>query len=372
MILHREYIVKNCKNIVVKVGTRLLTDSGRIPILISQIAALRERGYRIILVSSGAVGIGMKLMGLSKRPVKLAEVQALASLGQAKLISMYNDECRKYGFLASQLLLTADDLRDRERHVNFLNCIHSLLANNILPIVNENDAVSVAELKFGDNDILAGLMASMTLSELTVILTTETGLREKIDGKLGQRISVVEKITGTLKNSAQGTDDNNLSIGGMISKLRAAEIVNAAGDYLWVADGRIDDILIQIADAKDVGTLFLPKHPGHLQARKRWIKFFSKRKGRLVIDDGAIQAIAEKGKSLLPSGVVEIEGAFKRGDTLEVFSAHGKLIARGLSNYSVEECMRIAGRKSSEISSVLEYAGDPELIHRDNMVLITH
>ncbi len=366
----REYIIKHCKNIVVKVGTRLLTDSGRIPILISQIAELRKRGFRVILISSGAVGIGMKLLKITHRPAKLSEVQALASLGQAKLISMYNDECRKYGFLASQLLLTADDLRDRERHVNVLNCIHSLWSNNILPILNENDAVSVSELKFGDNDLLAGMVSSMTRSELTVILTTQVGLCEKHDGVLGDRVSLVEKITPELKASAEGTDNSNLSIGGMISKVRAAEIVTTAGDYLWIADGRVDDILIKIADSEDVGTLFVPKSNANLQSRKRWIKFFSRRKGKIMIDSGAATAVVSRGKSLLPSGVTSVEGTFKRGDTLEITAPDGIVIARGLSNYSSEECLKIAGHKSSELDAILTEPGDNELIHRDNMVLV--
>lgn len=369
---YRKYITENCGNLVVKVGTRLLTDSGRIPVLISQIAELRKRGYQIALVSSGAVGIGMKLLGLEKRPSKLAEVQALASLGQAKLIAMYDEECRKFGFQASQLLLTAEDLRGRERHLNVLNCIHALWANNILPIINENDAVSVAELKFGDNDILAALVATLTRSELTIILTTESGLREKHDGVLGARISTVSDISEDLKQSAQGTDDKNLSIGGMISKLRAAEVVTAAGDFLWVADGRIPDILIQVADAKDVGTLFLPRKGRHMQARKRWIKFFSRRKGRVTVDAGAVEALVNKGRSLLPSGVKAVEGVFSRGDTVEICDMDGQVIARGLSNYSSADCALISGRKSAEIEEILKSASDAELVHRDNMALVNH
>lgn len=372
MIDQRKYVMEHCKNIVVKVGTRLLTDSKRIPILISQIAALREKGYRVMLVSSGAVGTGMKLLNLEKRPKKLSEVQALASLGQSKLISLYNDECKKFGFLAAQLLLTADDLRDRRRHLNVLNCLHSLMAQNILPIINENDAVSVAEIKFGDNDILSALLATMTRAELTIILTTETGLRERVDGVLGKRVSVVEKISDTMKSSAQGTDNSNLSVGGMTSKLRAAEIVTASGEYLWIADGRVDDILLKIADGEDVGTLFLPKNAFHLESRKRWIKFFSKRKGKLIIDQGATDALAVKGKSLLPSGVTGVEGEFDRGDTVEIVTADGHLIARGLCNYAAAECRKLAGRQSSEIEKILNEPGDPELVHRDNLAIVSH
>jgi len=367
---YRKLIVEHGRHLVVKVGTRLLTDPQRIPGLIAQIAKLRERGFRVILVSSGAVGTGMRLLKLEKRPKKLAEVQALASLGQSQLIALYNDECQKFGFHAAQLLLTADDLRDRKRHLNVSNCLHSLVERNILPIINENDAVSVAELKFGDNDILSALVATMTRAELTVILTTECGLRERVNGVLGNRISVVEKISDTMKASAQGTDNSNLSVGGMSSKLKAAEIVTTSGDFLWVADGRVDNILLKIADGEDVGTLFVPLKPNHLESRKRWIKFFSRRKGRLTIDDGAVQALIKRGKSLLPSGVTGIEGDFKRGDTVEIVTVKGEVIARGLSNYSSEKCRLLAGHKSKDIVTLLKVPGDDELVHRDNMALV--
>ncbi len=372
MIDHRKYVIEHCNKIVVKVGTRLLTDTARIPTLIAQIAALREKRFQVLLVSSGAVGLGMKLLNLTKRPTKLADVQALAAVGQSKLISLYNNECKKYGFLAAQLLFTADDLRARERHLNVLNCIHSLWASNILPIANENDTVSVKELKFGDNDFLAAALATLTRTELTVILTTECGLREKHDGVLGERVSTVRNISDELKQSAEGTDDKNLSIGGMISKVRAAEMVTQSGDYLWVADGRVDDILLRIANAEDVGTLFLPQHDHQLESRKRWIKYFSKRKGKIVVDDGAVAALKEKGKSLLPSGMVSVEGSFSRGDTIEIVSRAGKVIARGLTNYGAEDCLRLAGHQSAEIEKLLQTAAeDEEIVHRDNLVLLS-
>lgn len=372
MIDHRKYVIEHCHTIVVKVGTRLLTDTGRIPILIAQIAALREKGFQVLLVSSGAVGLGMKLLNRTRRPGKLAEVQALASLGQSKLISAYNHECRKYGFFAAQLLLTAEDLRARERHLNVLNCIRSLWNNNILPIANENDAVSVKELKFGDNDFLAAALATLTRTELTVILTTECGLREKHHGVLGERISTVGNISEELKQSAEGTDDKNFSIGGMISKVRAAEMVTHSGDYLWVADGRVDDILLRIANAEDVGTLFLPRNEHQLQSRKRWIRYFSKNKGRLIIDGGAVIALCEHGKSLLPSGVKAVEGAFSRGDTVEIAGPDGEVVARGLCNYSAADCGRLAGHQSTEIEKLLQTgAEDEEIVHRDNLALIS-
>ncbi len=281
---------------------------------------------------------------------------------------MYDEVCREFGFNSAQLLLTAGDVRERERHLNIMNCIEALWDSGTLPIVNENDSVSVSELKFGDNDILSAMLATLTRAELTVILTTEEGLRARNeDGSLGERISVVGKITDQLKESAQGTDNKDFSIGGMISKLRAAEMVNGAGEHLWIADGRDPEILQKIADGKDVGTLFVPARK-QMVSRKRWIRFFARCSGRLVVDDGAVEALRSKGRSLLPSGVKSVEGTFKRGDTLEIADANGTVIARGLTNFDSADCVKLAGCQSKDISKLLRRAADEEIIHRDNLV----
>ena len=353
---------------VIKVGTRLLTDRARIPDLIAGIAKVRESGRHVLLVSSGAVGIGMAEMGLKKRPTRLSEVQALAAIGQCKLMSLYDEECRKHNFKSAQLLLTAGDLQNRERHLNIVNCVNSLWSQGVLPIANENDSVSIDELKFGDNDNLAGLLAAMTKSELTVILTTEEGLREKHDGVLGNRISVVENICDDLKASATGTDDAELSIGGMISKLRAAETVTAAGEALWVADGRINNILEQILHAEDVGTIFVPQ-ASQMQAKKRWLNFFSKSAGTITVDAGAAKALSERGKSLLPAGITNIEGDFQRGDTVEICDLEGNSIGRGLSNFDASDCRLIIGCQGHEIAKILNRNADEVVVHRDNLVI---
>lgn len=367
----REQVINNANQIIIKVGTRLLTDTKRIAIFIDGINAIRKTGKKVLLVTSGAVGLGMQQLGLKKRPKRLADVQALAAIGQSKLMEIYEHECRRHGFLPAQLLLTADDLRDRGRHLNVLNCINALWANNILPIINENDSVSVDELKFGDNDILSALLATMTMTPLTIILTTEDGLRERIDGKLGARVSLVEKQDENLKASATGTDNSTFSIGGMSSKLRAAEIINSAGDYLWVADGRKDSTLEDILRGDDVGTIFIPEQKHRLQSRKRWIKYFSRCHGRIVIDAGAVEAVCCKGRSLLPSGVVSAAGRFKRGDTLEIIAPNGEIIGRGLSNFSYEECMQIIGRQSAEIKNILGQDADEEIVHRNHFAILT-
>lgn len=368
----RKKLVKNCHRIVVKAGTRLLTDPRLLPVIIAQIKRIRDAGKQVILVSSGAVGTGMKSMGLKTRPRRLSEVQALAALGQVKLMSMYEVECEKLGFRAAQILLTAEDLRSRERHLNALNCIETLLAKNVLPIINENDPVSVDELKFGDNDILASLLASMTRADLTVILTTVDGLkRPNPDGTLGERISVVRGITEEERAMASGTDDGNLSIGGMASKLKAADTLNSAGEAMWLASGKETDILERIFNGEDVGTLFLPPVARKkMESRKRWLSTFSRPKGKLVVDDGAVLALKRKGSSLLASGIFAVNGEFERGDVLEIISGSNVQIAKGLTNFSSIECRLLMGHKSSENHAILRYDADEEVIHRNNMYVV--
>lgn len=300
---------------------------------------------------------------------RLRLVQALAAIGQSRLMSIYDEECGRRNFKTAQLLLTADDLRSRKRYLNVMNCINALWENGVLPIVNENDPVSVDELKFGDNDTLAGMLASLTDSQLTIILTTEQGLRERVDGVLGDRISVVESLDETVKAMAGDTDNSEFSIGGMSSKLRAAEIVTAAGEYLWIADGRVKGILNSIMNGEDVGTVFLPRRH-RLTGRKRWITFFSRISGVLLVDAGAARAVKEQGKSLLPSGVKFVSGVFKRGDAVEISGPDGVPFARGLVNFEASDCLKICGRHSDEIHAILGPNVDDELIHRDNLTLL--
>ena len=368
----RKKLIRNCHRIVVKAGTRLLTDPESLPVLIGQIKTIRDAGKQVILVSSGAVGIGMKILKLKKRPRRLSEVQALAALGQGKLMAMYEAECEKLGFRCAQILLTADDLRSRERHLNALNCIETLLSQDILPIINENDPVSVDELKFGDNDILASLLASMTRADLTIILTTVDGLKKpNEDGTLGDRISVVRGITDTQRAMATGTDDGNMSIGGMSSKLKAADTLNSAGEALWLASGRDSDILGRIFNGEDVGTIFLPANAKKkMESKKRWLSTFSRSKGKLVIDDGAVAALRKKGCSLLASGIFAVNGESERGDVLEIVSGSNTLIAKGLTNFSAAECRLLMGHKSSENHLILRYDADDEVIHRNNMYVV--
>ena len=369
----RKQILRSCRRVVLKVGTRLLADQSAIARLVTQIHALRESGRQVILVSSGAVGMGMRAAGLRKRPRHLSEVQALAAMGQATLMSMYEAECRKYDFRAAQLLLTADDLRSRERHLNAANCIEALLAHDVLPIINENDPVSVSELKFGDNDTLAALLGSMIRADLTIILTTVDGLLDRNpDGSLGKRFSVVHGVTSQLKDLASGTDDAAFSIGGMASKLKAAEVLNGAGEALWIASGEDADIIARIFAAEDVGTVFLPQDGSHkMGSRKRWLASFSRPAGTVSVDDGAADALTKKGSSLLPSGVVSVTGNFRRGDVVKIARAStGAVLAKGITNFSSEEAGLIARHKSADLTTLLGCDAEDELVHRNNLVLL--
>ena len=247
-----------------------------------------------------------------------------------------------------------------------------LLTDDVLPVVNENDPVSVDELKFGDNDILASLLASMMRADLTIILTTVDGLKKpNEDGTLGDRISVVRGITEEQRSMAKGTDDGNLSIGGMASKLKAAETLNSAGEVLWLASGKEPDILERIFRGEDVGTVFLPPEGQRkkMGSRKRWLSSFSRPKGKLVIDEGAVKALRHRGSSLLPSGIFAVNGEFERGDVLEIVSGSNEVIGKGLSNFSAPECWMLMGHKSSDNHVILRYDADEEIIHRNNMVV---
>jgi glutamate 5-kinase len=322
-----------------------------------------------MLVSSGAVGMGMRILGLQKRSAKLADIQALAALGQSRLMSIYERNCAECGFHAAQLLLTSEGLRDRKRYLNVLNCVNALWNQGNLPVINENDSVSIDELKFGDNDTLAALLAVMMRADLTILLTTVDGLHSVDENvNLDERVPLVKVITKKLMDSASGTDDEAMSIGGMRTKLEAAKIVASAGEALIIADGREKDVVKKILDGKDVGTLFPPTSSKHMRGRKRWQGFFTKVFGSIIIDDGAVRAISERGKSLLPSGIIKVKGNFSRGDAIEIIDENDKVVARGLVNYSSLDLAKFAGKKSSEFNGIIK-VGDDEAVHRNNMTL---
>ena len=361
--------------IVLKLGTSTLThptgnlNIRRVEELCKVCSDLKNAGHELVLVSSGAVAMGVGKLSLAERPKDIPGKQAAAAVGQCELMYIYDKLYSQYHHVVAQLLITADDIETPERAQNFQNTLTRLLQLGTLPIINENDTVATQELGIGDNDTLAGMLASITDSRLTVILTTEQGLRERNeDGTLGKRISVVKELSESVRAMAGGTDNSEFSIGGMSSKLHAAEIVTAAGEYLWIADGREKGALEKVLAGEDIGTVFLPR-ARRIPGRKRWISFFSRVSGSLLVDEGAAKAVREQGRSLLPSGVKFVSGAFKRGDTVEISGPDGVPFARGLVNFDAADCLQICGRGSAQVHTILGPNVDEEVIHRDNLTL---
>jgi glutamate 5-kinase len=364
----------NFRRIVIKVGTSLLTEKkSRLDFLkelVSQIKWLRDRGRDVVLVSSGAIGLGINELGLKKRPEKLPLEQAAAAVGQSLLMEMYHNLFKKEGITVAQVLLTQDDFRNRQRYLNAANTLYTLLELNVIPVINENDTVAVDELhygnKFGDNDILASLVTNLLRAELLIILTDVEGLYKNVDE--GEVIKKVQKITPEIEKIALGTK-RNTSRGGMSSKLKAAHLVTSGGGMAVIASGLKKGVIRAIVEGKDIGTSFIPPSK-KLSHRKLWLAFSRNPAGMLGVDEGAAIAILEKGSSLLPVGIEKVGGNFRRGDLVSIVNRKGEEIARGLVNFSNEEVEKIKGLKSSRIESVLGSKPYEEVIHRDNMVVL--
>ena len=376
----RQSHLKGVKRVVIKVGTRLLMDvpgeapDVRVGKLIAEIARLREAGLEVVLVSSGAIGAALRALKVSRRPKRMATLQAYAALGQCHLMTLYEEACNPYGFHCAQLLLTAADLHDRDRNLKVTQCLEELLAQGILPIINENDSVCTDEIKVGDNDTLAALTSSLCRADLTILLTTIEGLCERNPetGELGRRISIVNEIGAEVLAQAQGTDGNSFSVGGMITKLRAASITTLCGEYLWIADGFDFGTIRRIFAHEDIGTLFIPRHKVRMHARQRFIAFFSEPEGELIVDAGAEDAILHKGKSLLPSGVIGMKGLFSAGATVRITNTERRELARGTVNFSTAELSRICGAGTSQLESLLgRKPAATEAVHRNALVITT-
>ena len=375
--LLRQEIATAAHTIVVKVGTRVLThedgtlDESRIARLAEDICQLLDAGRRVVLVSSGAVGAGMSQLGLSQRPLDVARLQAVAAIGQARLIEVYDRTFHKHGRNAAQVLLTADDVDDRTRYLNVRNTLRALLDFKAVPIINENDTVAVDELvaTFGDNDRLAALVTNLLRAPLLVILSDVDGLYTG-NPKLShaELIHTVTRLDETVFGYVRDRG-SSLSKGGMASKLNAARIVTTAGETVIIASGRQPGILPRILRGEVVGTLVLPQGKS-ITPRKRWIGFSAQSCGRLVVDAGARLAIVEQWRSLLAAGIIDVEGDFRKGDLVTLSDQQGREIARGLTNYHAEEIDRIKGLRSDRITQVLGFRPYDEVIHRDNMAVV--
>jgi glutamate 5-kinase len=358
--VHRESI-KSAARIVVKLGTGVLTDSrkqidpAQLEQLVAQIAALRKNGREIVIVTSGAVGAGMGALGYERRPTELAELQACAAIGQTRLMAIYAELFAKHDLHVAQVLLTHEDLEHHERHLNARNTLVTLLGHGVVPIINENDAVSFTEIKFGDNDKLSALVASLLPADLLVILTTVDGVIKNFSKSNPKTISVIEQIDATIEKLAGGTTSET-AVGGMASKVQAAKIVVRSGIPLVIASGKKKNVLAKVLAGEDEGTLFVAQ-PNKLQGRKRWIAFFHHPKGALFVDDGAKKALRESGKSLLPPGVTRCEGNFSAEEVVRICDLNGTEFARGIAKFSGEE---IRAKKLARV----------ELVHRDDLVIL--
>ena len=364
----------NVRRILVKIGSAVLTgeeglDLNIIEQLVSDIAALRERGCQVVLVSSGAIASGKHRMGIKGKLKSIPQKQAAAAVGQGRLMRVYSNAFGKHGLFVGQVLLTMSDITDRKRFLNIRNTLFTLMDWGVITIINENDTVSVDEIKFGDNDHLAAMVANICEANLVVNLTSTEGLydRNPNSSKKAKLIPLVTEITPEIEAAA--TDEaTSVGMGGMKSKVLAAKKVIASGIPYIIAPGRRPGVLQEILDGKETGTLFLPPAE-HLNSRKYWIAFTLRSRGRLQIDDGAKQALIQDGKSLLPSGVTQVEGDFAVGDPVACVDTAGNAIAKGLVNFSADDIRKIMGQKSSQIEQILGFKDYNEVIHRDNLAV---
>jgi glutamate 5-kinase len=372
--LVRREVIETAETIVVKVGTNTLAreddtlDADRITALADQLCAIRESGRKVVLVSSGAVAAGVELLSLSERPRDLPHLQASAATGQAHLIHLYDKSLRERGYHAAQMLLTGNDFKHRHRYLNVRNTLNTLFEYPVIPIVNENDTVSVDEIKFGDNDHLAAMVCNLLPNPLLIILSSVDGLYDGDPLAAGSKlISQVNSWNDQLEQLAVSTKTSK-GTGGMRSKLQAVKMATKVGECVILANGHRRDILKQILAAEEVGTLFLADSRS-LPAWKRWIGFTVPPKGALIADEGAVSALQQRGKSLLAIGIRAAEGDFSAGELVSVRDLAGTEIARGLSNYTATQVQQIKGKKADGIIKTLGDLPYEEVIHRDNLVV---
>ncbi len=372
----RTILLAHVKRVVIKIGSGVISDhSGldlkRMATLCEDVHSLRQRGYEVILVSSGAVAAGKADLGIkgSARTLSLPLKQAAAAIGQSRLMRAYKDALRQHGLTAAQILLTRDDLANRRRYLNARNTLMTLLDYSVVPIINENDTVVIDEIRFGDNDNLSAMATNLVEAQLLVILSDVDGLfdsdpRHNAEAKL---ISEVERITPEIEAMA-GKEATMLGTGGMTTKLKAAKRATLFGAGTAIINGLPPHNLLYLFDGHELGTYFLPARD-RMAARKHWIAFTKKPKGKLILDEGAQKAVAERGKSLLPSGIHRLEGTFERGDAVRLCDFNGKEFAKGVTNYNSAELIRIIGKNTKEILQILGYQYGDEVVHRDNFVI---
>ena len=368
-------VLKRARRIVVKVGSSLVTNDGRgldgdaVGNWCRQMAELAAQGREVVMVSSGAIAEGMKRLGWTVRPKEIHELQAAAAVGQMGLAQMYESKLREYDMGSAQVLLTHAALADRERYLNARSTLLTLLSHRVIPVINENDTVVNDEIKFGDNDTLGALVANLVDADALVILTDQRGLYSADPRKDLTARFIDEARAGApeLERMAGGTG-SNIGRGGMITKVLAAKRAASSGASTVIAYGREPDVLLRLAAGEAIGTALIASTQ-KLAARKQWMANHLQLRGAVVIDDGAVGKVIDEGKSLLPVGMIEVHGDFHRGDVIAVRDAGGTELARGLANYGSAEARLIARKPSSEFERLLGFTGEPEMIHRDNLVL---
>lgn len=367
--------IRRAGRIVVKVGTSTLTEPGgrfhleRMERLVAQISRAADEGREMVLVTSGAIGAGMNRLGMRTRPRTIPEKQAVAAIGQSRLMQVYEELFQKRGRAVGQLLLTREDLTHRKRHLNSRNTLIELWRLGAIPIVNENDTVAVEEIRFGDNDTLAALVASLLGADLLIVLSDVDGVYDRnpqVDPD-ANRLRVVERITPELERAAGGPG-TIFGSGGMGTKIQAARIATAGGTAAVIAHGAKEGVIERILAGEEEGTLFVPR-PEKMAGRKRWIAFHRPASGRITVDAGAVRALVDHGKSLLPIGILSVSGSFDEGDVVQVVDAQGRELARGVVNYAADEVEKIKGCSTGEIEARLGYKYLDEVIHRDNLAL---
>jgi glutamate 5-kinase len=368
--------LKNARRLVVKVGSSLVTNEGRgldaeaIGNWCRQMATLVKQGREVVMVSSGAVAEGMKRLGWAARPKEIHELQAAAAVGQMGLAHIYETQLSQYGLGSAQVLLTHADLADRERYLNARSTLLTLLRLGVVPVINENDTVVNDEIKFGDNDTLGALVANLIEADALVILTDQKGLYSADPRKDPNARFIDEAEAGTpeLEQMAGGAG-SSIGRGGMITKVLAAKRAAGSGASTVIAWGREPDVLVRLSAGESIGTALIAS-TAKLAARKQWMADHLQMRGAVIVDAGAAAKLRDEGKSLLPIGIVEVQGEFVRGDVIAVRDGSGLEIARGLANYSASEARLIARKPSGEFERLLGFTGEPEMIHRDNLVLV--
>jgi len=370
----RKALFSHIKRVVVKIGSGVLSDAQglepeQVAAISSDVCNLLDNGLEVILVSSGAVAAGKGQLGISGRPQTIPQKQAAAAIGQTRIIREYRETFLSRNYNVAQVLLTRDDLSNRRRYLNARNTMMTLLEYGVTPIVNENDTVVVEEIRFGDNDNLSALVTSLVEADLLIILSDVDGLYDcdPAENPGAELIPIVERVTQTIE-AMGGTSRGSLGTGGMITKLKAAKRAALSGVGCLIVNGRTPEILSRVFAGEELGSYFLPAQ-SKLTAKKHWIAFSKKPRGKLLLDNGAQQAITRRGKSLLPSGIIGVEGGFERGDAVRLCDSDGREFARGVISYSLAETLQVMGKQCSEIETILGYKYRDEVVCRDDLVL---